>query len=427
MKVLVVLQDANGRGGTERTALLATAELRGRGHEVHLLHGGADPLAPGLVDAELREPSLFDFGGRPPVAEARAAAARVREHVRAHGVDLVHVHGFPRADVRRTLAAGRPVVVTAHNVLCPTGSRYQWGTGHVCDREIGLGCLTSGYRSLGCGRLGDGTPMSVQGFGLQMVLDARFRRQTRTADAVVAPSAWMRGHLLSEGAGAQRVHVVEPPITAAAAVPAQREGERADADALPVVSFVGRLVAIKGVDVLLRASARVPVPHRLVLAGDGGAREELRALVRELGIEGRTRFEGAVTPAQADALRRRSAVVAVPSVVPETFGMVGPEALLAGVPVVAHDFAGASGWIAAAGPLASGVSLRDVDAFAAALTRALQSPPPAAVRAEVAGALRERYSVHRHVDALLGVYRGAAAARDVHRGAPALDLAGPSA
>ena len=433
MKVLVVLHDPNTGGGTERTALLAAAELRDHGHEVHLLQGTTTAAPAGGFDAELREPALFDFSVRVPRKDVEAATARVREHVAAHDVDLVHVHSFPNVGVRRSLAAGRPVVVTAHNVACPNGARYQWGTGHACEREIGLACLTTGYRSLGCGHLGNGAPMSLPGFGFAMAVDARIRRELRTADAVVAPSAWMRGHLRGEGVDVSRLSVVEPPIVVAGVgavadlepvdlEPADLEPTdlpRAQPDDVPVVTFVGRLVEIKGVDVLLRASALTPVPHRLVIAGDGGARAELQALAAELGVLERTTFLGAVTPAEATRLRRRSAVVAVPSVVPETFGMVGPEALLAGVPVVAHDFAGTSGWIAAAGPLARGVPPRDVPAFAAAMTELLLDPPPASVRERVAGAMRARYSLRRHVQGVLDAYRGVVGAEPVRSGEPA--------
>jgi len=395
----MILQDPNVGGGTERTALVSAVELRKRGHEVHLLQGTAAPAPADSFDAEVRESSLFDFSVRAPLRAVEAAAARVRAHVLMHDIDLVHVHGSPNVRVRGKLSAGRPVVVTAHNVACPNGARYQWGEGHACDRKIGFDCLTTGYRSLGCGHLGNGVPMSLPGFGYAMAVDARVRRELRSAAAVLAPSAWMRDHLQGEGMDATRVTVVEPPIDVVGLDPAP-----VDSDQVPIVSFVGRLVDIKGVDLLLRASARTTLPHRLVIAGDGGARAKLGALASELGIVDRTTFLGAVSAAEADRLRRGSAVVAVPSVVPETFGMVGPEALVVGVPVVAHDFAGMSGWISAGGPLARGVPPHDVPAFAAAIADLLRDPPPAPVREQVAGELRERYSARRHVQGVADVY-----------------------
>ena len=61
-----------------------------------------------------------------------------------------------------------------------------------------------------------------------------------------------------------------------------------------VLSFVGRVVPIKRVDVLLRALAlaRDAGPLRLLVVGDGEIRPRLQELSRELGIADRVRFLG---------------------------------------------------------------------------------------------------------------------------------------
>jgi glycosyltransferase involved in cell wall biosynthesis len=61
-----------------------------------------------------------------------------------------------------------------------------------------------------------------------------------------------------------------------------------------VLTFVGRVVPIKRVDVLLRAVALAgdSAPLRLLVVGDGELRPRLEALSRELGIADRVRFVG---------------------------------------------------------------------------------------------------------------------------------------
>ena len=206
MRIAMLLGDPAGGGGTERSALLAVTALRRRGHEVHVLHGGTVPSGV-TADGEIGEPSLFDYHGLPSSPGGGAAGQRLREHLDAARIDVVHVHSFPRAGLRGVLGE-RPHVITVHIVPCPNGSRYQWGTGHACDREIGWRCLTTGYRELGCGHLGDGTPTSPQGFAVGMVRDHRFRRQLARADALVAPSEWMAGHLGDLGLPPDRTSVV---------------------------------------------------------------------------------------------------------------------------------------------------------------------------------------------------------------------------
>lgn len=66
-------------------------------------------------------------------------------------------------------------------------------------------------------------------------------------------------------------------------------------DGKTIVLFTGRLVAVKGVPVLLRALARVNRPElHLVLAGEGADRASLEALVDELGLHSQVTFAGDV-------------------------------------------------------------------------------------------------------------------------------------
>jgi glycosyltransferase involved in cell wall biosynthesis len=67
----------------------------------------------------------------------------------------------------------------------------------------------------------------------------------------------------------------------------------AGADDHVLLTFVGRLVPIKRVDVLLRAVARASDPRlRLAIVGDGELRDELEALADELGIREQVWFAG---------------------------------------------------------------------------------------------------------------------------------------
>ena len=133
-----------------------------------------------------------------------------------------------------------------------------------------------------------------------------------------------------DGAGFQVVHYgIEP------------NGEpHAYAGDVPRLLCVGRLIPIKGHIVLLRAfaQARRRVPSlRLDLAGRGPLEPALRALAKELGVEGAVRFLGYVAPVQR-AIEDAAAVV-VPSM-GEGFGMVALEAMERARPVIAAEIGG---------------------------------------------------------------------------------------
>lgn len=106
--------------------------------------------------------------------------------------------------------------------------------------------------------------------------------------------------------------------------------------------FVGRLVGLKGVDVLVRAAARVPGIDVNVL-GDGPERSSLRALAEKLGVP--VRFSG---EADVDGARRAMQAADL-LVVPSRCGRLGRqeglprvlvEAWSCGLPVVASATGG---------------------------------------------------------------------------------------
>lgn len=112
-------------------------------------------------------------------------------------------------------------------------------------------------------------------------------------------------------------------------------------DREPVVGFVGALTRQKGVDVLLRAVARIQPPTRCLVVGDGPERACLGALARALGIEARVDFRGPVPHQKVPEFLNRMTVFALPAVslpgLAERFGRVLLEAMAAGVPVVGSD------------------------------------------------------------------------------------------
>ncbi len=137
------------------------------------------------------------------------------------------------------------------------------------------------------------------------------------------------------------------------------------------VGFVGRLIPVKGVDVLLRA---VALDERMDLDIYGGGPDEaaLRSLAGELGLVGRVRFHGHVDEAALVELYPTFDVLAVPSVlvpnVLEQFGRVVVEAQASGVPVVASDCGALPDVVGDAGLL---VPPGDPTALGASLTRFL--------------------------------------------------------
>ena len=115
------------------------------------------------------------------------------------------------------------------------------------------------------------------------------------------------------------------------------------------VLFLGRLVPVKGVDLLLQACAGLE-GVTLWIAGDGPERPGLERLALQLGLAGpkaarRVRFWGEQLGPDKQALLRRADLLVLPSrVLPDGRTDSAPvvllEAMAAGLPVVASDVGG---------------------------------------------------------------------------------------
>ncbi len=106
--------------------------------------------------------------------------------------------------------------------------------------------------------------------------------------------------------------------------------------------YVGRLGPEKNLELLVRAFngvAQAFTHVRLLILGDGPAREELETLVSSLGLSGCIRFEGMVRYDRLPAYLAMCDAFVTASVT-ETFGMSVVEAMGAGLPVLGVDSVG---------------------------------------------------------------------------------------
>jgi rhamnosyl/mannosyltransferase len=104
----------------------------------------------------------------------------------------------------------------------------------------------------------------------------------------------------------------------------------------PLALFLGVLRPYKGLQILLRAMAKVH--GHLLVAGRGPHRAELEALGRRLGIADRVTFVGEVSETERRLLLHACDVFVLPSLDrSESFGITQLEAMACGKPVISSD------------------------------------------------------------------------------------------
>jgi glycosyltransferase involved in cell wall biosynthesis len=225
----------------------------------------------------------------------------------------------------------------------------------------------------------------------------------RHADLVLADRQYYRDFAVRGGAAPERA-VATRVLADTAFVTAHAEQavrQRYASDAGPLLTYVGRLdpdkFALDLVECLSLVQRRFP-DVRLVCAGTGTLREEVRRRAAELGVEDNLCLPGSLPLEELPSLLANSDAVVAPHM-----GYTLIEAGLTGVPIVTYDYDFHAEIITddQTGYLAP---LRDVNRLAERVCQVLDDP--VAARA-VGTRLRERLLREHSLDAVVPLYRQA--------------------
>ncbi len=231
--------------------------------------------------------------------------------------------------------------------------------------------------------------------------------------AIIAVSESIRRTLLSSGAKADRVFVVENGIDLSPWQGPENSSIRFELG-IPAGTFVvaaaGRLAAEKGFDVLLRSVALARgrgIDVACVIAGQGEQLPFLEQLRTELGLGSRVHFLG--FRRDMPAVFAAADVVAVPSTWQEPFGYTVVEAFATGRPVIASRVGGIpeivtpqTGYLTAPG---------DAEEIEQAITALARNPAQRAAMGEAARRRVQDFSVDKCVQGIEAVYEALREAR----------------
>ena len=113
-----------------------------------------------------------------------------------------------------------------------------------------------------------------------------------------------------------------------------------------IILFVGRLIELKGTKFLIKSLPYLKNGNiHLIIAGDGPMLEELKQITSSLNLEDKVTFYGWANPNEVHRLYNISDIFVCPSIVDskgstEGLGLVIPEAMDSGLPVIASSVGG---------------------------------------------------------------------------------------
>jgi glycosyltransferase involved in cell wall biosynthesis len=307
----------------------------------------------------------------------------------------VYFNGLDEPGLEGALLNAYPAMMFAHGYqgTCVSGQKcHAFPTFQPCGRRFGPKCLAL-YYPRRCGGLSPITALRM--YSKQRQLNSWLS----VYRAVLVGSKHMYEEYLQHGVPSEKLHLLRMPLVdstppATPPLPKTPKGH---------ILFIGRLTNLKGVRYLIeaipKAAGKLGRSLTLTVAGDGPARLELERFSRRQEVT--SIFTGWIDAVQKSELMRRTDLLAVPSVWPEPFGLVGIEAGSLGVPAVGYSVGGVAEWLipGQSGELAPG-DPPTVDGLSDAIVRALADPAHYAELCLGAWEKSRSFSLDDHLDQL---------------------------
>jgi len=314
MKILVVHNAYQHRGGEDTVVESEIAMLQSHGHEVETWFRSNDDVA-GMSSLSLARSTLWSDRTQHELAD----------RVRRFRPDVIHAHNtFPLISPSLYWAAahaGVPVVQTLHNFRLMCLNALFLREGRVCEDCMGRlpwrGVARACYRGSHAASAALAGMLTLhRGLGTYRSKVARY----------IALNEFCRGKFIEGGLPAERVVVKPNFVDWAEGLPYPNPLPRGEGERKGLL-FVGRLSVEKGVATLAEAMAMLP-DVALRVAGDGPEAGLLE------GVAGVTRLGSLPGDAVREEMGRAAALV-VSSIWYENFPRTIVEAFASGTPVIA--------------------------------------------------------------------------------------------
>jgi glycosyltransferase involved in cell wall biosynthesis len=393
VRILIATEFLKIVGGVEKYLQALIPHLAARGHELCLVHGDSPANGEQTIDSNdlCFKCSMSDLG-----------LPLLMEKSQHWKPDVVYSNGLVSPALESALLASFPAVMYAHGYYgtCGTGAKcHSFPIVEPCKRQFGKMCLLL-HLPRRCGGLNPITAWSYY-----RVQDKR-RQLFPIYRAVMVASRYMVREFEANGVCPEKLRLAPYPTTdilPQAQPPALRSLSRK-------ILYLGRLTKQKGLDHLLnaipKAQQTLGAEISLTVAGTGPAEETFRALAQRSKLQ--VEFVGWADRDKRIAMLRETDLLAVPSLWPEPFGLVGLEAACLAVPAVAFDVGGISDWLETGitGEIAPG-NPPSPEGLAGAIFRALQDPNHHHRLREGAWRKSREFTIGRHVAQLESVLSGA--------------------
>lgn len=312
---------------------------------------------------------------------------------------ILHVHNLKEPKIMELLFSLGPVIRHMHtpSVFCPGNDKFWSSSEEQCQIKYGYKCLINAYIKRCCNRQPKRLYKSFKNTSYEINV------AKNKYNSFIVNSSFLFNEAIKAGYDKNKINLISYFTNST------NETFFLKND-IPKITFVGRLSSTKGVNYLIEAFSLIikNIPSaELDIIGRGHSEKSFFLLAEKYSLKNSINFLGWGNKKMIDNHLSNSSVVAFPSVYPESFGIVGIEAMMRGRPVVGFDVGGVKDWLKNEenGFL---VKNKNVEGFAEAIIKILENDE---LRNQMGNRAREiaklKFSEEVHLNKLLNCYERA--------------------
>lgn len=333
MKILHINDKYCNFGGSEKYLLDICTAQEEAGHQIVLISSEKESITiPGRKEYFLKS----SYGLR----SSLKIWSQYREIIRTENPDVINLHNthaFISPFLIKKLCLLKPTVKFVHDAkfFCPhLGRKVIATTGELCHYPVGMHC----FNRKGC------YPFHLHGGGVFNNLHKFFLvsyelRISRLLEKILVGSQYMYHELVRNGFMPKKIRTI-PCYTDKAYDVRGPQAEKG------LILCVGRFDGVKGIPQFIEALNYLKeLQWCAEIIGDGPFIGETKEKINQFGLENRIKLLGRLSSDEVDRFYQRCSMVVMPSMIPESFGLVGIEAMTFSRPVVAFDAGGIREWL----------------------------------------------------------------------------------